>query len=109
MYSLGRRYWHRAKGGFSTRVPLLPSAICPILTDVRNSVPKDSSVWKLLAPWQSLRHHEVLDELRLPLEQELLMRMLRYDEMRSQTERRSGTPTKVNAAQFATAAHRRKQ
>ena len=37
------------------------------------------------------------------------MRMLRYDEMSSQTERRNGMPAKMNAAQFATAAHRRKQ
>jgi hypothetical protein len=30
----------QSRGGFSTRVLLLPSAICTILTDVRNSGPR---------------------------------------------------------------------
>lgn len=36
------------------------------------------------------------------------MRMVSYYEIRSQTERPSGAPTKMNAAQLASAAHRRK-
>jgi hypothetical protein len=37
------------------------------------------------------------------------MRMLSYYEIRPETERSSAAPTKMNAAQLATAAHRRKQ
>jgi hypothetical protein len=36
------------------------------------------------------------------------MRMLSYYEIRSQTERPNGVPTKMNAAQPAAAVHRRK-
>ena len=36
VYSLGRRYWHRAEGDLSTRVLLLPPAVCSILSDVGN-------------------------------------------------------------------------
>jgi hypothetical protein len=39
--------------------------------------------------------------------QEAFMRMLSYYEIRSQTERPSGAPTKMNAAQPTAAAHRR--
>jgi len=35
-YSLGRRYWHPYRGHLSTRVLLLPPAVCPILGDVGN-------------------------------------------------------------------------
>jgi hypothetical protein len=38
---------------------------------------------------------------------ELFVRMLSCYEIRSQTERPSGAPTKMNAAQLAGAAHRR--
>jgi len=37
------------------------------------------------------------------------MRMLNYYEIKSEAERPSGAPTKMNAARLATAAHRRKQ
>jgi hypothetical protein len=40
---------------------------------------------------------------------EAAVQMLGYDEIRSETERPSDMPTKMNAAQLATAAHRRKQ
>jgi hypothetical protein len=50
----------------------------------------------------------VLDELRRPIDKEVFMRMLSYYEIRSQAERPSGAPTKMNAAQPAAAAHRRK-
>jgi len=36
------------------------------------------------------------------------MRMLRFAEIKSVTEWNCGVPTKMNAAQIATAAHRRK-
>jgi hypothetical protein len=51
----------------------------------------------------------MLDELRRPIDKEVFMRMLSYYEIRSQTERPSGAPTKMNAAQPAAATHRRKQ
>jgi hypothetical protein len=49
----------------------------------------------------------VLDELRLPIDMEVFMRMLNYYEIRSQTGRPSGALTKMNMAQPAAAAHRR--
>ena len=62
-----------------------------------------------LTAWQRLRHLGVLDELRRPINKKVFMRMLSYYEIRSQTERPSGAPTKMNAAQHAVAAHRRMQ
>jgi hypothetical protein len=50
----------------------------------------------------------VLDELGLPIDKEAFMRMLSYYEIRLQTERPSSASTKIDAAQLATAAHRRK-
>jgi len=50
----------------------------------------------------------VLDELMLPIDKDVLMRMLSYYEIRSQTERFRAAPTKMNAAQPAAAVHRRK-
>jgi len=50
----------------------------------------------------------MLDELRRPIDKDVLMRMLSYYEIRSQTERFRAAPTKMNAAQPAAAVHRRK-
>jgi hypothetical protein len=60
-----------------------------------------------LKAWQRLLHLWVPDELRRPIDKEVFMRMLSYYEIRSQTERPSGAPTKMNAAQSTVAAHRR--
>ena len=49
------------------------------------------------------------DELRRPIDQEVFMRMWSYYEVRPETERPSGAPAKMNAAQPAAAAHRRMQ
>src|SRR5262245_51342292 len=51
----------------------------------------------------------VLDELRRPIGKDVFMRMLSDYEIRSETRCPSGAPTKINAAQPAAAAHRRKK
>jgi len=62
-----------------------------------------------LAAWQRLLTSSVLDELeRRPIDKEVCMRMLSCYETRSQTGRPSGAPIKMNMAQPAAAAHRRK-
>jgi hypothetical protein len=60
-----------------------------------------------LAARQRLRHLKVPDELRRAIDKESFMRMPGYYEIRSQTERPSGAPTKMNAAQPTAAMHRR--
>jgi len=164
-----RRYWHLSKLYLSTRVLLLPPAVCSILlvmsettvqglrgrkvrafigcdcsgsrrdgngtgTDRRGAStdgvdlrPPEERRWACPS-WAIRKRHvagqhslealelgnaftssRVLDELRLPINKEVFVRMLSYYEIRSQTERPGSVPTKINAAQLATAAHRRKQ
>ena len=50
-----------------------------------------------------------LDDSREPIHKEVLMRMLSYYEIRSETLRLGVVLTKTNAAQLTTATHRRKQ
>jgi hypothetical protein len=67
----------------------------------------------VIVPWKSselgnaLGISTMLDDSRLPIDKEVFMRMLSYYEIRSETARPAGAPTK-NAAQAATAANRRK-
>jgi hypothetical protein len=51
----------------------------------------------------------MLDDSRVPIHKEALMRVLSYYEIRSETLQLSDVLTITNAAQLATAAHRRKQ
>jgi len=51
----------------------------------------------------------MLDDSREPIHKEVLMRMLSYYEIRSETLRLGDVLTKTNAAQLTTATHRRKQ
>jgi hypothetical protein len=67
----------------------------------------------VIVPWKSselgnaLGISTMLDDSRLPIDKEVFMRMLSYYEIRSETARPSGAPTK-NAAEAAPAANRRK-
>ncbi len=69
----------------------------------------------VIVPWKSselgraLGISPMLDDSRLPIDKEVFMRMLSYYEIRSETTRPDGAPTKTNAAQTATATQRRKQ
>ena len=54
------------------------------------------------------KHLDDARQVEVPIDEEVFMRMLRFYEIRWETERPSGAPTKMNAAQLATAAHRRK-
>ncbi len=51
----------------------------------------------------------MLDDSREPIHKEVLMRMLSYYEIRSETLRFGDVLTKTNASQLTTATHRRKQ
>lgn len=68
----------------------------------------------VIVPWKSselgnvLGISPMLDDSRLPIDKEVFMRMLSYYEIRSETARPDGAPTKSNAAQPAAAAQRRK-
>src|SRR5262245_12124298 len=68
----------------------------------------------VIVPWKRselgnvLGISTLLDDSRQPIDKEVFMRMLSYYEIRSETTRPSGTPTKTTAAQPATAAPRRK-
>ena len=69
----------------------------------------------VIVPWKSSEIGDavgistMLDDSRLPIDKEVFMRMLSYYEIRSETTRPSGAPTKTNAAQPDNAAQRRKQ
>lgn len=69
----------------------------------------------VIVPWKSSQIGDsvgistMLDDSRLPIDKEVFMRMLSYYEIRSETARPGGAPTKENAAQPATGAQRRKQ
>ncbi len=68
----------------------------------------------VIVPWKSselgasLGITPMLDDSRLPIDREVFIRMLSYYEIRSETVRPDGAPTKTNAAQLTTAARRRK-
>jgi hypothetical protein len=64
--------------------------------------------WKRSELGNGLGISTMLDDSRLPIDKEVFMRMLSYYEIRSETARPSGAPTKNNAAQPASAAPRRK-
>jgi hypothetical protein len=72
--------------------------------------------WKRSEIGNALGISTMLDDSRLPIDKEVFMRMLSYYEIRSETTRHDGAPAagretapaERNAAQPATAAHRRK-
>jgi hypothetical protein len=72
--------------------------------------------WKRSEIGDALGISTMLDDSRLPVDKEVFMRMLSYYEIRSETTRHDGAPAAGretapavgNAAQPATAAHRRK-
>jgi hypothetical protein len=72
--------------------------------------------WKRSEIGNALGISPMLDDSRLPIDKEVFMRMLSYYDVRSETTRQGGAPAagrepapaKGNAAQPATAAHRRK-
>ena len=64
--------------------------------------------WKCTELGNAFGSSRVLEELRLPIYKEVFKRMLSYYEIGGQAESPSGAPTKMNAAQLASAAHRRK-
>ena len=64
--------------------------------------------WKRSELGNALGVSTLLDDSRQPIDKEVFMRMLSYYEIRSETARPAGAPTKTNAAQPATAAPRRK-
>ena len=64
--------------------------------------------WKRSEIGNALGISTMLDDSRLPIDKEVFMRMLSYYEIRSETARPAGAPTKTNAAQPNTAAQRRK-
>ena len=72
--------------------------------------------WKRSEIGNALGISTMLDDSRLPIDKEVFMRMLSYYEIRSETARHGGAPVagrdtavaeKGDAAQPATAAHRR--
>ena len=69
----------------------------------------------VIVPWKSselgnaIGISTMLDDSRQPIDKEVFMRMLSYYEIRSGTTRQTVRTAKANAAQPATAAHRRKQ
>ena len=72
--------------------------------------------WKRSEIGSALGVSTMLDDSRLPIDKEVFMRMLSYYQIRSETAHQGGTPAagretapaEGNAAQPATAAHRRK-
>lgn len=72
--------------------------------------------WKRSEIGNALGSSTMLDDSRLPIDKEVFMRMLSYYEIRSETTRHDGAPAagretapaEGNAAQPASAAHRRK-
>jgi len=62
-----------------------------------------------LTAWQRLWHLWVLDELRRPINKKYSCGCAVYYENSPETERPSGAPTKMNAAQHAVATLRRMQ
>jgi hypothetical protein len=68
----------------------------------------------VIVPWKRSELGNVpgistlLDDSRQPIDKEVFMRMLSYYEIRSETARPGGAPTRTTAAQPATAAQRRK-
>src|SRR5262245_48828166 len=68
----------------------------------------------VIVPWKQSELGNVpgistlLDDSRQPVDKEVFMRMLSYYEIRSETARPGGAPTKTNAAPPATVAPRRK-
>lgn len=97
------RYWHPDRGDLSTRVLLLPEAVCLILHEVRKYPSKE--LRRELGRMKYAAHSPVV--IALVLAETEIIRMSYY-EIRSQTERTSVALTKMNAAQLATAVHRRK-
>ena len=65
--------------------------------------------WKRSELGNALGISTLLDDSKQPVDKEVFMRMLSYYEIRSETTRPSGAPTKTNAAQPNNAAQRRKQ
>jgi len=65
--------------------------------------------WKRSELGNALGISTMLDDSRLPIDKEVFMRMLSYYEIRSETARPGGAPTKRNETQPTTAANRRKQ
>jgi hypothetical protein len=65
--------------------------------------------WKRSELGNALGISTMLDDSRLPIDKEVFMRMLSYYEIRSETARPGGAPTKRNETQSTTAANRRKQ
>ena len=65
--------------------------------------------WKRSELGNALGISTMLDDSRLPIDKEVFMRMLSYYEIRSETARPGGAPTKKNETQSTTAANRRKQ
>ena len=67
----------------------------------------------VIVPWKSseigasLGISTMLDDSRQPIDKDVFMRALSYYEIRSNTTRHDGAAEKSNAAQPATAAHRR--
>jgi hypothetical protein len=67
----------------------------------------------VIVPWKSseigasLGIQTVLDDSRQPVDRDVFMRALSYYEIRSDTTRHDGAAEKTDAAQPATAAHRR--
>jgi len=63
--------------------------------------------WKSSEIGDSLGISTMLDDSRQPVDKEVFMRALSYYEIRSNTTRHDGAAEKIDAAQPATAAHRR--
>ena len=67
----------------------------------------------VIVPWKSselgnaLGISTMLDDSRLPIDKEVFMRMLSYYEIRSESARPAGAPTKTNAAPPANAERRK--
>src|SRR4030095_5844705 len=65
--------------------------------------------WKTSELGNTMGISTMLDDSRLPIDKEVFMRMLSCYEIRSETARPGGAPTKRNETQPTTAANRRKQ
>lgn len=63
--------------------------------------------WKSSEIGDSLGISTMLDDSRQPIDKDVFMRALSYYEIRSNTTRHDGAAEKTDAAQPATAAHRR--
>ena len=72
---------------------------------------RDENILFVRCDWRGFGgdRSRMLDDSREPIHKEVLMRMLSYYEIRSETLRLGDVLTKTNAAQLTTATHRRKQ